>query len=274
MGLFGKLKDAVGIGSLKAEIQMSAPGYYPGDTLTGNIILSEAATDTKVTSVLIQLVHAGTEVEITDVVTDDYYYGTQLEIYEEQFTVNEVVYETFLAQDFTVVTGQRMELPFEISTPPEMVPTDGYNQWMIKCHADLPGKVDCRTVRPLKIMIDGNAPVAAPPPPASDDPVPGERILAFYEDAYYECTVAQCQPQGVYVNWDDGTDSMVSWDSILPSESAIPAPVDLAIGMRVMARSGDGFYESSINAISGAQVGIQWDDGTSSWVTIGDVRLL
>lgn len=278
MGLFGKLKDAVGIGSIKADIQLTAPGYYPGDTVSGNVVLHEAASDTKVTSVLLQFTHIGTDVEVTDVYTDDYYYGTTVETYEQEYSINEVVFEQFLAQDFTVTKGQKLELPFEISTPPDMPPTDGYNQWLLKVHADLPGKVDARFTRPVKFMVDGAAPPAQPmydAPPVDDDmPVPGERILGWYEDAYYECTVNSVMPNGVNVHWDDGTDSIVMFDQILPSESAIPGPGDLGIGMRVMAKFGDGFYEASVGAIQAQQVGIQWDDGSQTWIPIFDVRLL
>ncbi len=277
MGLFGKLKDAVGVGSIKADIQLTAPGYYPGDTLAGNVVLQEAASDTKVTSVLIQLNHIGTDVEVTDVVTDDYYYGTTVETYEEEYSVNEIVYETFLGQDFVVTKGQRLELPFEVATPPDMAPSDGYNRWFLKCHVDLPGKVDCRVNKPLKIMVDANAPAPMMEPPVDDGgdmPAPGERILAYYEDAYYECTVNSVMPNGINVAWDDGSETMVGFDQILPSEGSIPGPADLGMGMRVMAKSGDGFYEAAIGAVQGNQAGIQWDDGTQSWVQLFDIRLL
>lgn len=278
MGLFGKLKDAVGIGSLKADIQLTAPGYYPGDTVSGHVILHEAATDTQVTSVLLQLTQIGTDVEVTDVITDDYYYGQQLESYEQELKINEVVFEQFLAQDFTVTKGQKLELPFEISTPPDMPPTDGYNRWILKVYADLPGKVDAKVVKPVRFMVDGDAMPAEPmydAPPADDDmPVPGERILAWYDDAFYECTVNAVMPDGVDVHWDDETDSMVGFDQILPSESAIPGPADLGIGIRVMAKHGYGFYEASVGAVQMNQVGIQWDDGGQTWIPIHDVRLL
>jgi hypothetical protein len=275
MGLFGKLKDAVGIGSLKAEVQLTAPGFYPGDALAGNVILKEAASDTQVTSVLLQLVRLGTDVQITDVVTDDYWHGPQVESYEQQFKVNEVVYETFLAQNFTVAKGQRLELPFEIATPPDMLPSDNYNQWLLKAHADLPGKVDCRVTKPVKIMMDGNAPMMEPPPPVGGGlPAPGERILAYFDDAYYECTVNSVMPNGIHVAWDDGSDSVVGFDQVLPSESAIPGPADVAVGMRVMAKYELGFYECTVGAVQMNQVGIQWDDGSQTWVPMYDIRLL
>ncbi len=212
MGLFGKLKDAVGIGSLKADIILTAPGYYAGDTLAGNVVLSEAATDTKVTSVLLQLVRLGTDVEITDVVTDDYWHGPQLETYEQEFKINQVEFEQFVGQDFVVTKGQRLELPFEVNTPPDMEPTDQYNKWILKIHVDLPGKVDCRVAKPLKIMMGGGGPVDYAPEPVDsggDLPAPGERILAFYEDAHYECTVASVEQAGINVSWDDGTTSII-----------------------------------------------------------------
>ena len=275
MGLFGKLKDAVGIGSIKADVQLTAPGFYPGDTIAGNVILHEAASDTKVTSVLLQLNQIGTDVELTDVVTDDYYYGTQVESYEQEFRINETVYETFLGQDFEVTAGQRLELPFEVETPPDMAPSDKYNMWILKVHADLPGKVDARVNKPVKIMFDSNAPMMDEEPMDQDDdmPSPGERVLAFY-DEWYEATVAGVMPDGVSINWDDGTNSMVSFDQLLPSETAIPGPNDLGVGQRVMVRFGDAFYEAAVGAVQMNQIGIQWDDGSQSWVGFHDVRVL
>lgn len=277
MGLFGKLKDAVGIGSLKAEVQFNAPGFNPGDSIAGKVLLHQAASDTKVTSVLLQLTNIGTDVETTDVLTDDYWYGAQWETYEQEFKYNSVLFEMYLAQDFVVTKGQKLELPFDITTPPDVLPTDKYNKYIIKVHVDIPGKIDTKCAKPVHIMTGGAMPVDDFGPqggPGDDLPAPGERILAYYEDAWYECTVAGIHDAGISVAWDDGTDSMVGFDQILPSESAMPGPADLGIGMRVMARYDEGFYEASISAISGAQIGIQWDDGSQSWVTLADVRLL
>lgn len=278
MGLFGKLKDAVGVGSLKAEILLTAPGYYPGDTLAGNVVLSQAASDTQVTSVLIQLYRMGTDVERTDVISEDYWGGTYWESYEQSFKINEVVFEQFLAQDFVVTKGQRLELPFEVSTPPDMAPSDGYTQWVLKAHADLPGKIDCRAAKPVKVMVGGGAPMEQYDPPPVDDggdmPSPGERILGYYDGEWYECTVVSVDPQGLNVNWDDGTSSMVTYDQILPSESAIPGPGDLAPGQRVMVKFEEAFYEASIGSVQMNQASITWDDGSQSSVPLYDIRLL
>ena len=285
MGLFGKLKDAVGIGSLKAEIQLNAPGYNPGDTLSGAVVLHGAASDTTVTSVLLQLANIGTDIETTEVITEDYWYGTSWETHDRKFKYNTVLFEMYLAQNFVVTNGQRLELPFDITTPPDLLATDKHNTYVLKTHVDLPGKVDCRAARAVHILV-GAVGAAMDPTmdpammgPTMDEgggdlPSPGERILGYYEDAWYECTVVQVGPQGVQVNWDDGAASMVTLDQILPSESAIPQPSDLAVGQRVMARYGEGFYEATIGAVSMQQVGIQWDDGAESWVELSDVRLL
>jgi hypothetical protein len=278
MGLFGKLKDVVGVGSLKAEIVLTAPGFYPGDTLAGSVVLKDAATDTDVTSVLLELRRMGTDVERTDIVSEDYWGGTYWESYEKSFKVNEAVFEQFLAQDFVVAKGQRLELPFEITTPPDMAPSTGRTQWVLKAHVDLPGKMDCRVAKPVKIMVGGSMPMEPyPPGPTGDDgdlPSPGERVLAFFEDAWYECTVAAVVPGGISVNWDDGTSSVVSLEEVLPSESAVPGPGDLAPGQRVMARYDLGFYEATIATVQRDQAGIQWDDGTQSWIPLHDIRLL
>ena len=76
MGLFGKLKDKIGIGTLKAEVQLDQPGFAPGEIIAGKVALHGAASDTKVTSVLIQLVNFGTDAAVAEVVTQDYYHGT------------------------------------------------------------------------------------------------------------------------------------------------------------------------------------------------------
>ena len=276
MGLFGKLKDAVGIGSMKADIIYAVPGINPGEPIQGNVVLDGAASDTKVTSVLLQLVNFGVDVETVDVVTEDYYYGTEWETYERQFKHQTVLFEQYLAQDFTLAKGQRLELPIDISTPPDMLPSDKYNRYVVKIHVDIPGQIDAKCAKPLKVLMGGGA-VAAGPDYADDGgdyPEPGERVLAFYEDAHYESTVLAVMPNGIHIQWDDGTDSVVPFETVLASESAVPTPADLGIGMRVMARYGDGFYEATVGAVQPGQVAINWDDGSQTWVGLHDIRLL
>jgi hypothetical protein len=288
MGIFGKLKDAVGIGSLKAEIQLTAPGYYPGDVISGSVVLKDAASDTRVASVLLQLTHLGTNVAITEIVSENQWGDTQWEAYEKKFKVNEVVFEQFLAQDFVVTRNQRIELPFDIGTPPDMNPSDQFNKWVLKVLADLPGKMDAKATKPVKIMVGAAAPppgygadddggygVQPPPPgPETDLPSPGERVLAFWDDAWYEATVVGVDPSGIAVTWDDGATATVSLDEVLPSESALPNPGDLSQGQRVMARFEDAFHEATVASVSPRQVGIRWDDGSESVVALDDVRLL
>lgn len=290
MGIFGKLKDAVGIGSLKAEIQLTAPGYYPGDVISGSVVLKDSASDTPVASVLLQLTHLGTSVAITEIISENSWGDTQWEAYEKKFKVNEVVYEQFLAQDFVITRNQRLELPFDIGTPPDMNPSDQYNKWVLKVVADLPGKMDAKAAKPVKIMVGAAAPppvedagdapgfggVQAPPPSGHDTdlPSPGERVLAFWDDAWYEATVVGVDPSGIEVTWDDGATATVSLDEVLPSESALPNPGDLSRGQRVMARFEDAFHEATVASVSPRQVGIRWDDGSESTVALDDVRLL
>ena len=287
MGLFGKLKDAVGIGSLKVEVQLTAPGFYPGETISGSVVLKDAASDTRVTSVLLQLTHLGTSVAVTEIISEGYWGGTQWEAYEKKFKINEVVFEQFLAQDFVVAGGQVLELPFDIGTPPDVAPSDKYNHWILKVHADLPGKMDAKATKSVKLMVGGAAPppdrdlgydpaaASAPPPGADSDlPSPGERVLAFWEDAWYECTVIGLGPGAITVTWDDGSTASVALEEVLPSESAMPGPADLAQGQRVMARWEDAFHEATVASVSPHQIGIRWDDGSESAVPIGDVRLL
>ena len=88
MGLFGKIKDKIGVGSLKAEILLDQPGFEPGEAVVGKVALHSAASDTPVTSVLLQLVNFGTDVEVTEVITDDYWRGTSWESYENKFKYN------------------------------------------------------------------------------------------------------------------------------------------------------------------------------------------
>lgn len=286
MGLFGKFKDAVGIGSLKAEIQLTAPGYYPGDVISGSVVLKDAASDTPVASVLLQLAHLGTTVAVTEIISENAWGATQWEAYEKKFKVNEVVFEQFLAQDFVVTRNQRLELPFDIGTPPDVNPSDQYNKWVLKVLVDLPGKMDAKATKPVKIMVGAGAPPPvddagygggeAPPPPGpdSDLPSPGERVLAFWDDAWYEATVVGVDPSGIAVTWDDGATATVSIDEVLPSESAVPGPGDLSRGQRVMARFEDAFHEATVASVSPRQVGIRWDDGSESMVALGDIRLL
>jgi len=283
MGLFGKLKDAVGIGSLKVEVVLDRPGLHPGDEISGNVVLSDAASDTKITSVLFQLVNFGIDIETTDVVTEDHYSGTQWDSYQKKFKHQTVLFETYLAQAFTIVKGQRLELPISITTPPDMLPSDKQNRYVLKVHVDIPGQIDSKVGKPLHIMTGGGSSepmMAGPgmdssgPADGGDLPTPGERVLAYYEDAYYECTVLAADPAGAQVQWGDGTDSVVSMDVVLPSESAMPSPADLTVGQRVMARFDEGFFEAAVGAVEGDQVGVRWDDGGESFVSLSDVRLL
>lgn len=291
MGLFGKLKDAVGIGSMKVDINFATPGVNPGEPISGNAVLHGAASDTRVTSVLLQLVNFGVDVQTVDVITDDYWYGSDWETYEKKFKHTTVLFEMYLAQDFTLATGQRLELPFDIATPPDLFPSDKQNRYMLKILVDLPGKIDAKAAKPVKVLVGGGAAMAGGHGHAvyhedgdyddggyeddgGDMPAPGERVLAFYDDAHYESTVLAVLANGIHIQWDDGADSVVPFEAVLPSESAVPTMGDLAIGQRVMARYGDGFYESSVGAVQPGQVGIQWDDGTQSWVGLHDVRLL
>lgn len=280
MGLFGKLKDKIGIGTLRAEIQLTQPGFEPGEPITGQVVLHSAASDTQVTSVLLQLVNYGTDVAVTEVVTEDYWRGTSWDAHEKKFKFNEVVYEQYMAQGFVLATGQRLELGFDIGTTPEVVPSTKYNGYMLKVHVDVPGQIDTRAAKPVHIMISG-----APPPqlgmdgpgPAPDDvPQPGEYILAYWEEdeCWYECTANMVDQHGVHVAWQDGSTSHVPFDSIHPYNSTGATPQDLAPGMRVLAKYGDGWYEATVGGASGAQVSISWDDGTQSWVSLVDVRLL
>jgi hypothetical protein len=280
MGLLGKLKDAVGIGSMKVDIQFANPGINPGDPIAGNAILHGAASDTRITSVLLQLVNFGVDVQTVDIISEDYWGGSDWETYERKFKHATTLFETFLAQDFTLAKGQRLEIPFDISTPPDLLPSDRFNRYVVKVVVDIPGMIDAKAARPLKVLVGagmamgGAARSGAPVEDAGDMPSPGERVLAFYEDAHYESTVLAVLPEGIHIQWDDGADSVVPFDAVLPSESAVPTPADLGVGQRVMARYGDGFYECSIDAVQGAQVGIQWDDGSQTWVGLHDVRLL
>ncbi len=282
MGLFGKLKDAVGIGSMKVDIVFASPGINPGEPLSGQAVLHSAASDTRVTSVLLQLVNFGVDIQTVDVITD-YYSGSDWETYERKFKHVTILFEMFLAQDFVLAAGQRLELPFDIATPPDLLPSDKQNRYVLKIYVDLPGKIDAKATKPVKVLVGGGAPVADGydeggyddgGDEGGDMPAPGERVLAFYDDAHYETTVLAVLANGVHVQWDDGSDSVVPFDAVLPSESAVPTAADLAVGQRVMARYGDGFYECSVGAVQPGQVGIQWDDGAQSWVGIHDVRLL
>ena len=147
MGLFGKLKDAVGIGSLKAEIRLNVPGINPGENISGNVVLSGAASDVKITSVLFQLVNFGVDIQTTEVITDDYYYGTQWDTYEKQFKYQTVLFEQYLAQDFTMAKGQNLELPFDITTPADMYASDKQNRYVLKIHVDIPGQIDAKCAK-------------------------------------------------------------------------------------------------------------------------------
>jgi hypothetical protein len=158
-----------------------------------------------------------------------------------------------------------------------MYASDKQNRYVLKIHVDIPGQIDAKCAKPVRVLHGGGAPMMDeeyPPEEEGDLPSPGERILGYYEDAFYECTVLNVTPGGVHVQWDDGTDSEVPMDSVLPSESAMPTPADVAIGQRVMAKYGDGFYEATVGAVQPGQLAINWDDGSQTWVPFTDVRLL
>jgi len=101
---------------------------------------------------------------------------------------------------------------------------------------------------------------------------PGQRVLAYYEDGWYEATVAGVDARSVHINWDDGTSSPVEPDAV--RQLVMPGPGKIQAGQRVMARYEETFYEATVGAVSPGQVGISWDDGTESWVPEGDVRLI
>ncbi len=279
MGLFGKIKDKIGVGSLKAEILLDQPGFEPGEAVVGKVALHSAASDTPVTSVLLQLVNFGTDVEVTEVITDDYWRGTSWESYENKFKYNQVVFEQYLAQSFTVAAAQKLEFEFNIGTTPEVVPTDKYNGYMLKVHVDVPRQIDTKAAKPVHIMMSGGPPpqmgMEAPAGDLGDVPEPGERILAYWEedDCWYECTTNMVDQYGVHVSWDDGSTSQVPFEMIRPSESAMPRSFDISNGMRVMAKYGEGWYEATVSLVSPEQVVIAWDDGSQSPVSFADVRL-
>ena len=280
MGLFGKIKDKIGVGSLKAEILLDQPGFEPGEPVAGKVALHSAASDTQVTSVLLQLVNFGTDVEVTEVVTDDYYYGTSWDSFEKKFKYNQVVFEQYLAQSFTVAAAQKLEFEFNIGTTPDVIPTDKYNGYMLKVHVDIPRQIDTKAAKPVHIMFSGGMPpqmgMGAPPVDQGGDvPQPGERILAYWEedDCWYECTTNLVDGYGVHVTWDDGSTSQVPFDMIRPSEGSMPGSYDLSPGMRVMAKYGEGWYEAGVSLATPQQVMILWDDGSQSPVNYADVRL-
>lgn len=101
---------------------------------------------------------------------------------------------------------------------------------------------------------------------------PGARVLGCYEGEWYEATVSQVQPDGVYLNWDDGTASMVSMGEFRPS--AMPGPSDIGPGARVMAKYEEVFYECAIASLDSGGATINWDDETQSYVALHDIRLL
>lgn len=101
---------------------------------------------------------------------------------------------------------------------------------------------------------------------------PGARVLGCYEGEWYEATVSQAQPDGVYLNWDDGTASMVSMEELRPS--TMPGPSDIGPGARVMAKYEEVFYECAIAFLDSGGATINWDDGTQSYVALHDIRLL
>jgi hypothetical protein len=106
------------------------------------------------------------------------------------------------------------------------------------------------------------------------------RPLAYYEDGWYECAVLESGPQGHHIQWDDGTDSWVATDELLPTGETIPHASQLSSGQRVVARYEVGFYECSVasvdpgDMVNPAKALINWDDGAESWVSIKDVRVL
>jgi hypothetical protein len=128
------------------------------------------------------------------------------------------------------------------------------------------------------ILTAGGADAVATPPKPAGKPA-ANRVLAFFEDGYYEATLLESNESGHHLSWDDGTDSWVVPSHLLTNGMTAPHPSQISVGQRVLARYEHGFYESTAASIdpgdmvNPAKVLIQWDDGTESWVGVHDVRL-
>ncbi len=125
-------------------------------------------------------------------------------------------------------------------------------------------------------MTGDEAAVAAPtgPKPTAD------RVLAWYEDGFYEAKLIESGPEGHHILWDDGADTWVTADQMRPSGTALATKGSVQPGQRVMAKYEEGFFEATVGSldwgdmVNPAKAFLNWEDGSESWVAMADVRLI
>lgn len=269
MGLLGKIKKAIGAKEPQIQFEVSAPGYDPGDKISGSVLLIGTDRPVKIHSILLQFVH-----------TSACTVSNSWDTFKKVKTTRTVITEQFLSHKLILDEEQRIKFPLNVEIPADIFPSSSENQYSLSCLIKLEDKKEINSEEPIHIITKASPdmiPQQETSPQPDDDrgtPSIGERVLALYEENWYEGIVGDIGEYGIQIKWFDGTDSWVASTRVLPSETAVPTAQDLAIGQIVMAKWDEAFFESSVIALEGDQAKIHWDDGTKDWVKLEDIRLL
>ena len=148
MGIFDKMKAAVGIGGTKIKIIFNKegednenPSYEQGEPVIGKLQITGGNTEQTINELHLQLKVRWTE--IVEEVTE--YADGHTEVVEEEDTNTKVLDEIVDTEPFQVTEGFQKELDFEFPLPYDAdISVEGELSYYLYARADIPGAIDAR----------------------------------------------------------------------------------------------------------------------------------
>ncbi len=145
MGLFGKMKAAVGMGGAKIKIVLDdeETTFHQGDVIVGRLKLTGGDVEQTINLLKIQLKSKWTEPgEVEEVV----YADGGVEVYEEADSRHtEVLDEIIMDEPFKVNNGFHETYNFDFEIPYEAdITIEGEMEYFLYAQAEIPGAIDSR----------------------------------------------------------------------------------------------------------------------------------
>jgi len=166
MGLFGKLKQMVGISGIKVNLVLPQTSYKQGETISGVIRITGGPEPKMANKLSVALVEdfpeitvrttspsrsenteedtdCGSEPEATVTEASEKGEETGKDARAESLTSQRVSrQEIIVAQQFEIPPGAALEYPVSLNLPPEAAVTGPNQEWRLKTALDLAGALD------------------------------------------------------------------------------------------------------------------------------------
>ncbi len=112
---------------------------------------------------------------------------------------------------------------------------------------------------------------AAPPEPAAAALALGSRVRTSHAGSWYSGSVIASRDGQCEVEWDSGQKSVIPLASL---EREPEYPGSHPAGTRVLAQWSDGgFYPATVQIFNGTSYRVSFENGTTSWLSPGQIRL-